>query len=540
MHPRYTSSRMPASEDDVPTLPRPAAETSANEQIVRGVLHYQIVRKLGHGAMGEVFLARDTKLQRDVALKFPTASLRADPDAVRRLEREAQAAGRIVHANVVRVYSLEYSDEGPFIVTEFIDGQDLATILATETLPVESAVRLIERIASGLAAAHQLGVIHRDVKPHNIRVRPNGEPVIVDFGLGKFVGDRSDGISPEEITRGRQLLGTLQYMSPEQVQGLPLTPSTDIFSFGVLAYQIFGAPRPFDRDSAAATIAAILQDQHPSIRTFRPEVSASISNIIESCLTKPHDDRPAADSVANQLRSSTPAVPPRFIPAAEELAPRRPSAEWFRQQRQRARQRDDTSVFLEFTALFVSGAPQQFSVQRLHESLARLVNPVMSTVTSPPDADRLRRTEDAIFAEGASRYWAVRGAGESYQASAIRTLPPRTITIEGLWAVLISSIKTAEHLTALFSKSGIEPITFHASLIGAADHVLRSENADDIFAHHLEHWSYRCDLDTARATIQVTPTELRDDLRGAASNLATDLLGYFDFANVPDRFFGAL
>jgi hypothetical protein len=323
------------------------------------------------------------------------------------------------------------------------------------------------------------------------------------------------------------------------VQGLPLTPSTDVFSFGVLAYQIFGAPRPFDRDSAAATAAAILQDQHPSIRTFRPEVSASISNIIESCLTKSHDDRPAADSVANQLRSSTPAVPPHFIPAAEELAPRRPSAEWFRQQRQRARQRHDTRVFLEFTALFVSGAPQQLSVQRLHESLARLMSPVASTITSPPDADRLRRTEDTIFAEGPNRYWAVRGAGESYQASAIRA-SPRIITIEGLWAVLVSSIKTAEHLTALFRESGTEPITFHASLIGAADHVLRSEKANDIFARHLEHWSYRCDLDTARATIQVTPTELREDLRGTASNLATDLLGYFDFANVPDRFFGAI
>jgi serine/threonine protein kinase/glutamate/tyrosine decarboxylase-like PLP-dependent enzyme len=254
--------------------------------------------------MGQVFLARDKSLGRNVAIKFIAESIRDDQEASLRFDREARAAARITSEYVVNIHALDEVDGLKFIVSEFIDGTDLSDLFASTTVPIDRALNILTRIAMGLSAAHENGVIHRDVKPANIRLRPNGLPVIVDFGLGKLVATGQLESTQVLLTGSDSILGTLPYMSPEQLHGHELHTSTDIFSLGVVAFQLLTRQLPFHGSTQAAIITAILHHPPPPILSIRPDTPPGVASLIEQCLDKNASVRPDALALVTRFAAS--------------------------------------------------------------------------------------------------------------------------------------------------------------------------------------------------------------------------------------------
>ena len=239
--------------------------------------------------MGEVYRARDTRLDRDVALKILPASFASDPARLRRLEQEARAAGQINHPNVVAVYDVATVNGATGIVSELLEGETLGQRLARGRLPASQAVRYAVQIAEGLAAAHRRGLVHRDLKPDNIFITSDGDRAkILDFGLAKAVETAvSDGPTVPHMTMPGTVVGTVGYMSPEQVRGAAADQRSDIFSFGVVLFEMLSGRRAFRRDSAADTMSAILNEEPPDIPGEHP----ALQGILRRCLAKNPDAR---------------------------------------------------------------------------------------------------------------------------------------------------------------------------------------------------------------------------------------------------------
>jgi eukaryotic-like serine/threonine-protein kinase len=239
--------------------------------------------------MGEVYRARDTRLDRDVALKILPASFASDPDRLRRLEQEARAAGQINHPNVVAVYDVATVDGATAIVSELLEGETLGQRLSRGRLPAAQAIRYAVQVAEGLAAAHRRGLIHRDLKPDNIFVTSDGDRAkILDFGLAKAVEPSDlDGPTVPHLTLPGTVVGTVGYMSPEQVRGGAADQRSDIFSFGVVLFEMLSGRRAFVRGSAADTMSAILNEEPPQLSGEQPGLVA----ILQRCLAKNPDAR---------------------------------------------------------------------------------------------------------------------------------------------------------------------------------------------------------------------------------------------------------
>ncbi|MEP6994878.1 MAG: serine/threonine-protein kinase, partial [Acidobacteriota bacterium] len=226
---------------------------------------YEILAPIGAGGMGEVYRARDPRLNRDVAIKVLPASFSADADRLRRFEQEAKAAGLLNHPNITAVYDIGSHDDAPYVVQELLEGETLRAALAGGRLAPRKAMDYALQIAHGLAAAHEKGIVHRDLKPENLFVTQDGRVKILDFGLAKLTqpeGSVSSATNLPTETRGTEpgvVLGTLGYMSPEQVRGRPADPRSDIFSFGAILYEMLSGKRAFHGDSAADTMSAILK-----------------------------------------------------------------------------------------------------------------------------------------------------------------------------------------------------------------------------------------------------------------------------------------
>jgi len=259
---------------------------------------YEILAPLGAGGMGEVYRARDAKLDREVAVKVLPAEFAADPDRLRRFELEARSAGKLNHPNILTVHDLGSHDGSPYLVTELIEGETLRERLEEGLLPIAEAVGYAVQFARGIAAAHGQGIFHRDLKPENLFVTPDHRLKILDFGLAKQAPILPAGMTPTQAptvmegTRPGMLLGTVSYMSPEQVRGLPADARSDRFAFGAVLYEMLAGRRAFSRDNPAETMAAILRDDPPDLRAIRHEIPADLADLVKQCLQKAPERRP--------------------------------------------------------------------------------------------------------------------------------------------------------------------------------------------------------------------------------------------------------
>jgi Tol biopolymer transport system component len=258
---------------------------------------YEIVAPIGSGGMGEVYRARDTKLNRDVAIKVLPEQLARDPAALARFEREAQAVAALSHPNILAIHDFGVAPDSElaYAVTELLEGETLRAKLADGALPSRKAVEYALQIVQGIAAAHRKGVIHRDLKPENVFVLQDGRVKILDFGLAKATGP--EGAGSAMLTQGATgtspgtVMGTAGYMSPEQVRGLVVDHRTDIFSFGAVLYELLAGLRAFRGDSNVETMNAILKEDPPELATAGANVPAALDRIVRRCLEKNADER---------------------------------------------------------------------------------------------------------------------------------------------------------------------------------------------------------------------------------------------------------
>jgi eukaryotic-like serine/threonine-protein kinase len=257
---------------------------------------YEIISPLGAGGMGEVYRARDRKLDRDVAIKVLPDSVAADPDALARLEREAKAVASLSHPNILAIHDFGTHEGISYAVMELLEGQTLRAKLEVGPVPAKQAVDYALQIARGLSAAHEKGVVHRDLKPENLFVAKGGHLKILDFGLAKRVGTVSPGEetgAPTESghTKPGTVMGTVSYMSPEQAKGLPLDHRSDIFSFGAVLYEMLSGKRAFTRPTTNETIAAILKEEPADFAESGRDISPALDHIVRHCLEKDREDR---------------------------------------------------------------------------------------------------------------------------------------------------------------------------------------------------------------------------------------------------------
>src|SRR5512132_2707038 len=251
---------------------------------------YEILSPLGAGGMGEVYKARDSKLQRDVAIKVLPRSLAADPDALARFEREALAVAALSHPNILAIFDFGTHEGIVYAVMELLEGETLRGKLDTGPIPQKQAVDYALQVVKGLTAAHEKGIVHRDLKPENLFVTRDGHLKILDFGLAKKV--EAAGAKETEAPTGSRgtepgtVMGTMGYMSPEQVKGLPVDHRSDIFSFGAILYELLSGKRAFRRDTNAETMAAILMQEPPELSESGRNIPPALDHIVRHCLEK--------------------------------------------------------------------------------------------------------------------------------------------------------------------------------------------------------------------------------------------------------------
>ncbi len=251
---------------------------------------YEILSPIGAGGMGEVWRARDTRLGRDVAIKIVRPGLASDPDRLSRFEKEARAAAQLDHPNILVVHDVGTHEGSPFIVSELLQGESLREKLGAP-LPPRKAVDYAIQIAHGLAAAHEKGIVHRDIKPENVFVTKDGHVKILDFGIAKLLPSfEAAGVDTETptatATQPGTTVGTVAYMSPEQVRGQPVDARTDLFSLGVVLYEMLAGIRPFQRDTPADTMSAILREEPPALRDAGRGTPPVLDKIVRHSLEK--------------------------------------------------------------------------------------------------------------------------------------------------------------------------------------------------------------------------------------------------------------
>jgi hypothetical protein len=252
---------------------------------------YRIGGAIGEGGMGVVYRATDMRLGRDVAIKVLTHVATSDLDLLQRFEQEARTTGMLNHPNLLTIYDVGRDAGGPFIVSELLQGETLRDRLARGPLPPRRAVDAALQIAQGLAAAHEKGIIHRDLKPENIFLTRDGRAKILDFGIAKLTANAAEGAFKGAATEPGLVLGTVGYMSPEQVRGDPIDTRSDIFSFGVILYEILTGERAFKGDSAIETLRAILKEDPPDLTEKLPNIQPALERLVRRCLEKERDLR---------------------------------------------------------------------------------------------------------------------------------------------------------------------------------------------------------------------------------------------------------
>ena len=330
------------SSDDGETVDDSLTQSAMRLEPGQALGPYVVVSTLGRGGMGEVYRARDTKLDRDVAIKVLPAVFGSDPDRVVRFQREAKTLAALNHPNIAGIHGLEERDGATALVLELVEGPTLADRIAQGAVPLDEALRIATQIADALEAAHERGIIHRDLKPANVKLRHDGTVKVLDFGLAKRwsgtnAGEmHADPLSGSGLTGDGAILGTVGYMSPEQAAGRAAVFASDQFSFGVILFELLTGQRPFARDTSVETLSAIIRDDPPPIATLNPAVPDSLQRLVERCLAKQPDHRYSAtreiavdlrrarDDLATRPRPEPPAAVPSDRPP---VVARKPAAE---------------------------------------------------------------------------------------------------------------------------------------------------------------------------------------------------------------------
>ncbi|MDX1645432.1 MAG: serine/threonine-protein kinase, partial [Thermoanaerobaculia bacterium] len=252
--------------------------------------HYRITASLGAGGMGEVYRARDEKLGREVALKVLPAEMAGDASRLERFQREARAVAALNHPNIVTLYSVEEEGGTHFLTMELVEGRTLGEVMSDGQIPLGRFFEIALALAAAMAAAHGRGITHRDLKPANVMLTDEGFVKVLDFGLAKLAesagADDLTQMPTEALTQDGMVVGTIPYMSPEQIEGKPLDHRTDIFSLGVLLYEMLVGSRPFQGDTQPALMSAILRDDPPSVVAVRNDLPRHLGRVVARCLEK--------------------------------------------------------------------------------------------------------------------------------------------------------------------------------------------------------------------------------------------------------------
>src|SRR5436853_457180 len=258
---------------------------------------YRLMAELGHGGMGTVYLAYDTRLGRQAALKLLPSRLINNPERVRRLQREARAATALNHPNIITIYDFGQENGRDYIASEFVEGRTLRDYVGNPDLTLNQILDVAIQVASALSAAHAVGIVHRDIKPENIMLRRDGYVKILDFGLAKLIEKDSD-LGTEAETRALELktspgilMGTVAYMSPEQARGLPLDARTDIWSLGVVLYEMVTGQKPFDGQTPTDVIISIAEREPSPLTSRTPEAPIELERIVMKAIAKGRDTR---------------------------------------------------------------------------------------------------------------------------------------------------------------------------------------------------------------------------------------------------------
>ncbi len=306
--------------------------------------HYRIIEAIGEGGMGEVYAAEDTRLHRRIALKILPRLLASDPERRLRFEREAQVIAALNHPNIVTIHSVEEADGTPFLTMEMVEGRPLTDVIPRGGLPLPSLLKIAIAISDAIAAAQQRGVTHRDLKPANVMVTAEGRVKVLDFGIAKLrdldiAADDLTRAPTRELTGEGKIIGTVAYMSPEQAEGKPVDPRSDIFAVGVLLHEMATGDRPFKGDTNVSIISSILKDTPEPVTDLNPRLPADLARIIRRCLAKdPARRYQTAVDLRNELEdlkqdvdsgvsaiTAGPVAPPRrtarwLLPAAIAIA----------------------------------------------------------------------------------------------------------------------------------------------------------------------------------------------------------------------------
>ena len=352
---------------------------------------YEVVAQIGAGGMGEVYKARDTRLDRTVAIKVLPAALAVDPDFRERFDREAPAISQLTHPHICTLYDVGEDHGTAFLVMELLGGETLADRLTKGALPIDEALTIAIQIADALDAAHRRGIVHRDLKPGNVMLTKGGAKLL-DFGLAKAGGSAIAGgglsmlpTTPPNLTAKGTILGTFQYMAPEQLEGRDADARTDLFALGVMLYEMLTGRRAFEAKSQATLIAAIIGSDPPPVTQLQPNAPASLNRIVATCLAKDPDDRwQSARDLMRELRWVADGGAP-IDSTASNAAHASPRSRWSRA--------------MPWMVAGILGAAL-IAVSERHFRETPVEAPAIRLSIVPPDKTRLFRTPPAVSPDG--------------------------------------------------------------------------------------------------------------------------------------------